>query len=345
MGYIPRDDAVGTWHHVMNRGIARRTVFECSDDIRFFLSRIAHTVRRKEIEVHVYSIMATHFHLLVRSLRGELSHAMMWIQGQYVRWFNRRRLRDGPLFRGRFRSCRVSSDIYWRILVRYIDQNAVDAGVVHRPENYPYCSAYYHARRIATPWLTGEAIAKEIRGVLGAQQSDPDSYSLVFGDGMDHSIKWLVDQRLSNPLIEEDQLDHLVNSAPTAIRKWMTRKALLADGTSAGQTLVDPSVILERIAKHRETNPGWQVKPARKEKSGWIVLTAGLFRMISGISVEEVSRRLSCGESSTSRYIHDHAILLQTDEEYAQYAARIAHESLRHCFGKKSNSAIKVQKD
>ena len=24
----PREDAPGTWHHVMNRGLARRTVFE-----------------------------------------------------------------------------------------------------------------------------------------------------------------------------------------------------------------------------------------------------------------------------------------------------------------------------
>ena len=63
--------------------------------MRYFLSRVARAVRRGEIEVHSFCIMATHFHLLVRSPTGRLSEAMRRIQNEYVRYFNRKRRRDG----------------------------------------------------------------------------------------------------------------------------------------------------------------------------------------------------------------------------------------------------------
>ncbi len=36
-----RQDQPGSWHHVINRGIARRPLFEGREDIRYFLSRLA----------------------------------------------------------------------------------------------------------------------------------------------------------------------------------------------------------------------------------------------------------------------------------------------------------------
>src|SRR5688572_12930314 len=62
MARAPRMDRPGAWHHVANRGLARRTLFESKADIRFFLSRVARVVRRGELEIHAYSILTTHFH-------------------------------------------------------------------------------------------------------------------------------------------------------------------------------------------------------------------------------------------------------------------------------------------
>ena len=92
----------------MNRGLARRTVFETRQDVRAFLARLALCVRRGELEVHAYCVLTTHYHLLVRS-RGKLSEGLRRVQNDYVRWFNRARRRDGPLFRGRFLSKHVGS--------------------------------------------------------------------------------------------------------------------------------------------------------------------------------------------------------------------------------------------
>ena len=58
----------------MNRGIAKRTLFETERDIRFFLSRLAKAVRAGRIEIHCFCILTTHFHLLGKgtSYAGEL---------------------------------------------------------------------------------------------------------------------------------------------------------------------------------------------------------------------------------------------------------------------------------
>lgn len=68
----------------MNRGIARRTLFEGREDIRFFLSRLARSVRRGQLEIHAFCVLTTHFHLLVRSPVGELSTVMRQVQLDYV---------------------------------------------------------------------------------------------------------------------------------------------------------------------------------------------------------------------------------------------------------------------
>lgn len=97
---------------MMNRGIARRPLFESSGDMRFFLARLALQVRIGRVEVHAFSLMTTHFHLLLRSPRGELSEAMRRIQNAYPRRFNRQHKRDGSLIRGRFQSKPVKSHHY-----------------------------------------------------------------------------------------------------------------------------------------------------------------------------------------------------------------------------------------
>ena len=129
----PREDEAGAWHHVMNRAVAKRPLYEDRRDVRCFLACLALAVRASLLEVHAWCVMTTHFHLLVRSPDGRLSDAIRGIQREYSRAFNRRHRRDGPLARGRFKSKRVNTLEYRRTLVRYIDANPVLAGIVNVP--------------------------------------------------------------------------------------------------------------------------------------------------------------------------------------------------------------------
>jgi len=141
-----RNDRPGALYHVMNRGVARRTIFDTPGDYRFFLACLACAVRRGEIDVLAYALLRTHFHLLLRS-HGGLSDALRRIQLRHVRRFNRLHRRDGPLLRGRFMSKRVSDAPYARNVVHYTHENPVLAGLCEAPQDYPWCSA----------WLAGQA--------------------------------------------------------------------------------------------------------------------------------------------------------------------------------------------
>jgi len=134
----------------MNRGIARRTVFEGGADVRYFLAQLARAVREGWIEVHAYCVMTTRFHLLVRSPAGALSTAVRSVQKEHVRWFDRGRRRDGALFRRRSRSKVLEGFAYREQLVRYIGFSPVLASVVYSRAQYD--GAAY--RRLGTTTTT-----------------------------------------------------------------------------------------------------------------------------------------------------------------------------------------------
>ncbi len=113
-----RDDHAGAWWHLTNRGIAKRPVFETALDVERFLDAIGIVVPLGLLEVHAFSFLTTHFRLLARSVEGEISEAVRRIVNPFVRWFNRSRKRDGPLFRGRFTGRRVDDWCHWAAVVR-----------------------------------------------------------------------------------------------------------------------------------------------------------------------------------------------------------------------------------
>ena len=169
MGRPPRVDGPGMWHHVMNRGIARRTTFEGLADFDAFTEALLRVTRGGWMEVHVYSAMFNHFHLLVRTERGTVSEGMRRLESTYVRVFNRMRDRDGALFRGRFTSRAVTSEAYWYTVLRYIDRNPVAAGLAREPTEYPHGSAWWYARRAGPAWLRRDVVEAAVSADAGRQ--------------------------------------------------------------------------------------------------------------------------------------------------------------------------------
>lgn len=80
----PRIDFSGAHHHVMNRGARLQTIFFDDESCAVFLDLVGEAVERYGIKVHGYALMAVHFHLMVESVRGNLSEAMKLISARYV---------------------------------------------------------------------------------------------------------------------------------------------------------------------------------------------------------------------------------------------------------------------
>jgi REP element-mobilizing transposase RayT len=328
----PRRDAPGAWHHVMNRGVARRTMFENRADIRFFLARLAAEVRRKTIEIHAFCILTTHFHFLVRSPDGQLSDAMRRVQNSYVRRFNRTRRRDGPLVRGRFLSRPVDSLAYRLILVRYIDNNATQAGLAAVPSEYPYCSASYYRRNAMPRWLERSWIEAVVCKALNLPAYEGSEYTRVFGGSDPQRDALLVQSRLQGPPVE-DPLDDLLSAAPQSVLRWMERKARLADDTSPGLPVADPASVMAVVARLRQTDPAWEVRLNHHLRDAWLVMSAGLLRDLSSVSFLEMASHLRRSGPSVARYYRCHSRLMLDDPIYARRAGTVAEAVLAELGG------------
>ncbi len=115
----------GAVYHLMNRGSARQKVFLGSADYREFLKTLSEAHDLWEIEVLAYCLMPNHYHLCLRTPRGNLSRVMRHIDGLYTQRFNRGHRRDGSLFRGRYKAILVDADEYLLAVVRYVHLNPV----------------------------------------------------------------------------------------------------------------------------------------------------------------------------------------------------------------------------
>ena len=67
----------------MNRGRGRQQVFHDVKYYEYFLSCLEQAHKRFGVETHAYCLMGNHYHLLVRTPRGNLSRAMRHINGVY----------------------------------------------------------------------------------------------------------------------------------------------------------------------------------------------------------------------------------------------------------------------
>jgi putative transposase len=150
-----RLDAPGCWHHVFLRGARKAPIFADDVDCLAFLDLLGTASERYGLEVHAYSLMPNHYHLLLRSQRGLLSKGMQFLNGMFTKHLNARHQGwDGPVFRGRFRSKRVVREDYLVTLLAYIHLNPVAARLVKRPEEQCWTShRAYMGLDEAQPWL------------------------------------------------------------------------------------------------------------------------------------------------------------------------------------------------
>jgi len=150
-----REDYPGAWHHVMNRGQRRQKIFFKDGHCLKFLDVLSEAVDRFGIEIHAYSLMPNHYHLLIRSPDGNLSAAMRHINGVYTQWLNYMKKWDGPVFRGRFTSQLVEREDQLRLLVAYIHLNPIKAHLIKRLDSEAWTShRAYLGKESAPDWLS-----------------------------------------------------------------------------------------------------------------------------------------------------------------------------------------------
>ena len=149
-------------YHVTSRGLERRSIVRDEVDREKWLGLLDRVATRRGWRVFAWVLMGNHFHLFLRTPEGDLSAGMHDLNAGYVSFFNRRHCRVGPLLQGRFKAILVERDCYYDELSRYVHLNPVRAGLVDRPERYPWSSCRDYFRSGDVPgWLACDDVLAE----------------------------------------------------------------------------------------------------------------------------------------------------------------------------------------
>ncbi|MEW6617727.1 MAG: transposase, partial [Patescibacteria group bacterium] len=120
-------------------------VFFDANDRKQYLSLLKKYSMKWESPIMAYCLMSNHIHLLTKPKSEESLYKMM--QGLtlcYTQYINRTYKRTGRLWESRYHSCIVDQEKYLWAVARYVEQNPLRAGMVKKPEDYPYSSARAH---------------------------------------------------------------------------------------------------------------------------------------------------------------------------------------------------------
>jgi putative transposase len=138
-----RDLPDGVPQHIVNRGNRKGTIFRCDADYLGFVGAMTEAGERTVVRLMSFNLMPNHFHLVLWPYQGvEISTYMQVLMNVHLRdLLPRHSLRGlGHVYQGRYRNHLVHNDLHFLNVCRYVESNALRAGLVQRAELWPWCS-------------------------------------------------------------------------------------------------------------------------------------------------------------------------------------------------------------
>ncbi|MBM4306283.1 MAG: transposase [Deltaproteobacteria bacterium] len=129
-------------YHIIHRGNNHQTIFFSKNDYQSFIYLLRLAKEKYPCKIYSFILMTNHIHLLLEPVHNEqnLARFMKHVTQRYAQYVNKRHQRTGTLWEGRFKSSAISTDHHLLACSRYIEMNAVRAGIVKLPEQYDFSS-------------------------------------------------------------------------------------------------------------------------------------------------------------------------------------------------------------
>ncbi len=131
--------------HVINRANGRATIFKTDNDYRAFETLLEEAEEKLSMRILAYTIMPNHWHLLLYPVNeGDLSFFMQWLTLTHTqRWHaSHNTVGNGHLYQGRYKSFLIQKDNYFLAVARYIERNALRAGIVKNAQDWKWSSLW-----------------------------------------------------------------------------------------------------------------------------------------------------------------------------------------------------------
>jgi putative transposase len=135
----------GAYYHITCRGNKHRKIFLNDDDRHWFLKVLKESLKIYQVNLYAYILMHNHFHLVIRTVRANLSEFMRRFNITYTGCFNYHHRTCGHLYQGRYKALLVDADSYLVELSRYVHLNPVRGSktrLCNTDEKWQYAKRY-----------------------------------------------------------------------------------------------------------------------------------------------------------------------------------------------------------
>jgi putative transposase len=128
-------------YHLINRGNNHARVYHDSHDFFAFLALIAEGQERFSLPILALCLMPNHLHLVARpNAHDDLSRWTQWLFTTHVRRYHKKYGTAGRVWQGRFKAFVIQEDGHLLTVLRYVERNALRAGLVTRAESWKWGS-------------------------------------------------------------------------------------------------------------------------------------------------------------------------------------------------------------
>ncbi len=145
MGRPKRADEAGAIYHALNRGNACSTFFQKPEDYDAFERIVAEGLERYKCQILAYQLMPSHWHFVLQPLEdGAMSNLLRWVTLTHTMRLHAHydTAGQGHVYQGRFKSFPVQDDEHFLTVCRYVERNAVRAGLVARAQDWKWGSLH-----------------------------------------------------------------------------------------------------------------------------------------------------------------------------------------------------------
>ena len=174
----------GFVYHVLNRAVARLPLFQKPGDYEAFERVLLLALEKFPLRLLGYCIMPNHWHMVAwPKTDGELTAFFRWLTHTHtMRWHAHYHTSGtGHLYQGRFKAFPIEADDHLLTVLRYVERNALRAGLVEQAEDWRWGSLWRRVRGPDVAALLSEgpvSVPRTWRHIVNEVQTEGELESL-----------------------------------------------------------------------------------------------------------------------------------------------------------------------
>jgi len=169
-----RSLVAGGHYHIISRGNNRAAVFHDAHDYGAFVGLLEQAQSRVRLSILAVCVMPNHFHIVAaQETATDVSRWIHWLLTTHTHRHHLKYESCGRVWQGRFKAFPIEQDGHLLTVMRYVERNALRAGLVDSAEAWPWGSLAWRRglSRCTRPCLADIALPNDWAEWVNAPQT------------------------------------------------------------------------------------------------------------------------------------------------------------------------------